>query len=71
MWQGRARFELLRCGFGSPVNVRISPHFRRVSLNVFKQINLSEGFGVSVRRFAATATVPVRTLPVMPMATAG
>ena len=62
MWQGRARFELLRCGFGCPVDVRVSPHFRRVSLNAFKQINLSKGFGVSVWRFGATATVPVRTL---------
>ena len=57
MWQRRARFEL-RLWLPSGC----APHFRRLSLNVIKQINLSEGFGVSVRRFAATATVPVRTL---------
>jgi hypothetical protein len=61
-WQGRSRFEKLTCGFGCPGDVRISPHFRRVSLDVFKRINLSEGFVVSVRRFAATATLSVRTL---------
>ena len=42
MWQRRARFEL-RLWLPSGC----APHFRRLSLNVIKQINLSEGFGVS------------------------